>query len=179
MQPNFPSNPLPLLHIDDSSDDRALVAQAIFLTDTPFTFHEATGLESAIPFFQSSAEIEHPEAPALILLDYNLGDHTGVEFLYWLRLMKKIRSVPVVMFSNSTSPREIAECYSNGANYFINKPTDLARLKLIVRSLHESLVPYERPGLLRLLTEYQPDPAQQAGSPLKLRSFPATKTGYP
>jgi CheY-like chemotaxis protein len=99
-------------------------------------------------------------APDLILLDYYLGNHTGADLLYWLRLMKKIGSIPVVMFSGAAGQPHIAEFYANGANYFLSKPKNLERLKIIVRTLHQSLVSLHQPGPIQLLQEYRPDPRE-------------------
>lgn len=150
---------MPLLHIDDSADDRLLVSEAIILSDTPFDFYQANGMESAIPYFQSSELKRHPH-PALVLLDYNLGDHTGADFLYWMRLMKKINSTPVVMFSASNEKRIIAECYATGANHFLCKPLGLERVKIIVRTLH-CLVSHDgHSSPISLLEEYRPEPRE-------------------
>jgi len=151
---------LPLLHIDDSVDNRLLVREAIFLSNTPFAFYQAGGMESAIPYFQSHGHDGGFPRPALVLLDYDLGNHTGADLLYWLRLMKKISSIPVVMFSGSVEKSHIAECYATGANHFLNKPKDFARLKIIVHTLHLSLVSLHQPGPIQLLQEYQPDPRE-------------------
>jgi len=159
---------LPLLHIDDGADDRLLVSEAIILSNTPFDFYQANGMESAIPYFQSTrhdGELKKHPHPALVLLDYNLGDHTGADFLYWMRLMKKINSTPVVMFSASNEKRIIAECYATGANHFLCKPLGIERVKTIVRTLHLSLVSHTtRPSPILHLPEYQPDPRK--GSPV-------------
>ena len=160
---NKADRPLVLLHIDDSANDRLLVREAIFLSNTPFTFYQANGMESAIPYFQSHQQNGEPTQfprPALVLLDYDLGDHTGVDFLYWLRLIKNISSIPVVMLSASAVQSQIAECYATGANHSLSKPNNLERLKLIVHTLHLSLVSLHRPGPIQLLQEYQPDPRE-------------------
>jgi DNA-binding response OmpR family regulator len=155
-----------LLHIDDSIDDRVLVREALVLSRTSFEYHEANGIESAIAFFQfHNGKPGRP--PALVLLDYDLGDFTGVDFLYWLRFLKKQTSVPVVMFSGSQGERHVAECYGAGANYFISKVGDLERLKLIVRTLHLSLMTLKQPDLILLLKEYQPDPRNNARSAIR------------
>jgi CheY-like chemotaxis protein len=158
---------LPLLHIDDSANDRLLVQQAIFLTNTAFILYEADGLESALPYFQfhnrEEQAAKYPR-PALVLLDYNLGKTTGVDFLHWLRVMKKMTTIPVVMFSGSVGQPFIEECYAKGANHFLRKPNDLIRLKAIVRSLHLSFAILKRPGPIVLLPEYQPDPRVSAAS---------------
>jgi CheY-like chemotaxis protein len=153
---------LPLLYIDDSVNDRLLVREAIRLTKTPFAFYQADGLEAAMPYFQfpgHDSEPKQPPRPALVLLDYDLGNHTGADVLYWLRLMKKISSIPVVMFSGSPGKLHVEKCYAMGANYFISKPNDLDRLKTIVRTLHLSLVSNNKhPSPILHLPEYQPDP---------------------
>ena len=162
MQANETNGSLPLLYVDDSADYRALVKEAILLTGTHFAFYEADGMESAVPYLQSDGLSKQHPRPALILLDYDLGDHTAADFLYWLRLIKKISSIPVVVFGGSVDTRNIAECYSTGANNFISKPIDLARLKIIVRTLHLGLVSLNRQGPIRFLQEYQPDPRKHA-----------------
>jgi len=151
---------LPLLHIDDDANDRMLVREAISLTKTGLVFYEAADIDSAMPYFQFEKDgqegNEFPR-PALVLLDYDLGQQTGADFLYWLRLMKKLVSIPVVVFSGSVGQRNVAECYEQGANYFLSKTGDLPSLQRIVRSLHVSIV-YKIPGLIRRLPEYVADP---------------------
>jgi CheY-like chemotaxis protein len=142
---------LALLHVDDNANERLMVRRAITATHTPFTFQEAECIESAIPYF------EGPRMPAIVLLDYDMGRHTGVDFLIWLRVMKQIMSVPVAMFSGSETKQHVAECYSNGANYFINKPNNFDRLKEIVRAVHQSLVG-NQPHAINILPEFHPDP---------------------
>jgi CheY-like chemotaxis protein len=161
MASKYDGGMVPLLHIDDSADDRLFVREAISLTQTPFTLYEADGLEAAIPYFQFHKHDGEPEQyprPALVLLDYNLGERTGVDFLYWLRVLKRITDVPVVVFSGSAEHRDIEECYANGADHFVSKASDLTRLKVIVRSLHLSFANVNGPGPLILLPEYRADP---------------------
>lgn len=163
MHLNKADGPLVLLCIDDSVRDRLLVREAISISNTPFTFYQANGMESAIPYFQSHQHNGEPTQfprPALVLLDYDLGNHTGVDLLYWLRLIKKISSIPVIMLCGSVAQSQIAECYANGANHYLSKPKDLERLKIIVQTLHLSLVSLHRPGPIQLLQEYQPDPRE-------------------
>jgi CheY-like chemotaxis protein len=162
---------LPLLQIDDSPDDRHLVEQAIFLTNTQFKFHGAASFEDALPYFQShgdEGEQQEFPCPALVLLDYDLGKSKGTDFLYWLRVMKKMPTVQVVVFSGSANQDDIEDCYANGANHFLSKPNDLTRLKAIVRSLHLSLSILKLPDPLALLPEYQPDPREHPSIPALL-----------
>jgi len=160
---NSDNGNLPLLYIDDSENERLLVREAILLTKIPFAFYQADGMESAMLYFQSHGHDGEPKQfprPALVLLDHDLGNHSGTDFLYWLRLIKNITSIPVVMFSGSAGQPHVAECYATGANYFLRKPKDLTRLKIIVHKLYLSLVSLHRPGPIQLLEEYQADPRE-------------------
>ena len=87
-----------------------------FSTHTPFEFYEANGLDAAMPYFQL-ADSKHPR-PALVLLDYEMGGHTGLDFLYWLRGLKKITGLPVVMLSGSPGRDHVVECYAAGQVIF-------------------------------------------------------------
>jgi response regulator RpfG family c-di-GMP phosphodiesterase len=149
-----------LLQIDDSPNDRFLVKEAILLTKTPFKYYEADGLHSAMPYFHCRRQNGEPEKyprPDLVLLDYDLGENNGADFLYWLRVTKNMTSIPVVMFSGSPGRPHVAECYANGANHFLSKPNDLVRLKVIVRSLYLSFAILKRPGPMAMLAEYRQD----------------------
>ena len=154
MHSNSGRGKLPLLHVDDSANERSLVKVAISLTHVPFESYEANGLDAAIPFFQL-ADLKNPR-PALVLLDYELGGHTGLDLLYWLRRIKKITELPVVMLSGSPGRDHVAECYAAGANHFLTKPKDLESLKRIIRALHIWVVSGES-RVVTLLKEYQPN----------------------
>jgi CheY-like chemotaxis protein len=151
------------LHVDDSANERLLVKRAISATGTPFDCYEASGLESAISFFKVHlhyGQQRYPQ-PAVVLLDYDLGENTGADFLYWLRVLKKMESVPVVMFSGSVGKANIEECYAIGANHFVSKATSFERLKSIVQALHLSVATQQEPCPLSLLPEYIADPKGQ------------------
>jgi len=150
---------LTLLHIDDSVEERILVKWAIALTNTQFQYDEADGLESAMAYFQFQNGTPQ-RVPALVLLDYDMGNYTGVDFLYWLRFLKKITSLPVVMFSGSEGRRHVAECYAAGANYFLINPQELDALKTVVQSLHSTLLFPNEPSPILLLKEYRPVPIE-------------------
>lgn len=153
---------LPLLHIDDSEDDRLLVQQAIRRTNSSFTLYSADGANSATPFFEfrkaNGEDNEHPR-PAIIVLDYDLGVHTGADFLIWLRVVRQITAIPVVMYSGSAGTEHIDECFAAGANHFVRKALRLEGLWNIISAL-DLCMSFDPPrfGPLSRLPEYRPGP---------------------
>jgi CheY-like chemotaxis protein len=153
---------LPLLHIDDSPDDRSLIEQAIRSTNTPFEFHGVDGLDAATDFFAFLTQMDRPPGhprPALVLLDYDLGAQCGTDFLYWLRTQHRNTAIPVVMYSGSAGHRHIADCYAQGADHFLRKAQSFSRIKAVVRTLHFCFCfPTPSFQLLARLPESEADP---------------------
>src|SRR5689334_13465141 len=132
MRTKLSNDPLPLLYVDDDEYDRHLVELALRHTNTIFQLYTADGAESAAPYFefrQQSAAANPCPRPKLILLDYDMGTHTGADFLFWLRVMRHLTAIPVVMFSGSVGARHVAECYEAGADHFLRKPVGLKAIQ--------------------------------------------------
>ena len=106
-----------ILMLEDDPDDR-------FLTETTM---KDLGYETDITFVKSSKELfaalENGDRPTLILLDYNSSPDNAVEILRFIKTNSRLKSIPVIVLSDSSSPKDIHECYLQGANSFIKKPT--------------------------------------------------------
>ena len=62
--------------------------------------------------------------PSLVLLDIKLPKKSGFDVLSWMRREPASRRVPVVMFTSSAQPGDIARAYDAGANAYHVKPSD-------------------------------------------------------
>jgi len=61
--------------------------------------------------------------PAVILLDYHLMPKTAVDIIRLIRRESDFAHIPVVVLSGTRSDEIVRECYRNGANSFIQKPS--------------------------------------------------------
>jgi CheY-like chemotaxis protein len=75
--------------------------------------------------------------PSLILLDLNMPGVDGREALVRLKTNPELRAIPVVVFSTSSSPKDVKYCYDQGANGYMYKPVSFTVLENNVRSLIE------------------------------------------
>lgn len=114
-----------LLLVEDDPADRNLVDRAL----------KAAGISVDLVLAESSAEALQHLAPSLprehrtlVLLDLNLVASDGREVLRWLRQEGLLDLYPVVVFTNSRSDRDIAECYALGAKSYLRKPSDFRQL---------------------------------------------------
>lgn len=77
--------------------------------------------------------------PDLIVLDVNLPRHGGSEVLEQIRCVPALSSVPVIMFTSSSSPVDQQRATQLGANLYLQKPSDLDDLLAVAKVIEEIL----------------------------------------
>ena len=78
----------------------------------------------------------HP-LPGLVLLDLNLPYWSGFEVLEWIRGQPELRRLPVLVYTSSSRPDDIARAYDSGANGYLVKPSALADLTALALALRD------------------------------------------
>ena len=78
---------------------------------------------------EEGLRLARAEAPDLILLDLLMPKLTGLEVLQALRGAEATRSIPVLLLSNSSSPRDIEQIAALGvAGYWVKANLSLQEL---------------------------------------------------
>lgn len=116
--------PLRILLVEDSPADGILLREALKRIDVPTELHNIQHPEKVIPLLQS------PDAragfnPDLILLDINMPRMNGLELLKKIKHHDKLKTLPVVMLTNSIRPQDMLTAYRYHANGFVQKSTDI------------------------------------------------------
>ncbi|MBF0472787.1 MAG: response regulator [Nitrospirae bacterium] len=73
--------------------------------------------------------------PLLVLLDLNIPEKGGYDVLRQILTNRAKIKTMVVVFSASSDPVEIKNCYQLGCNIFISKPLEYDRFAETIRSL--------------------------------------------
>jgi CheY-like chemotaxis protein len=125
-KPGTPNNIV--FYADDDPDDLDLVRDAFARFTNNVEVITARDGVQALSFLQS-LDGELP-TPCLIILDINMPVLNGKEVLKRIKNIPRYESVPVVLFTTSSSPqdREFAKNYSAG---FVTKPLDISQMELI------------------------------------------------
>jgi CheY-like chemotaxis protein len=73
------------------------------------------------------------QPPDLIFLDVNMPGLDGLTCLELIRKQALSAGIPVIMYSNSTSPNKIEKAYASGAASYIVKPVHISELTSIIK----------------------------------------------
>ncbi len=117
-----------VLLVEDNPADERLIREAFKATDPSVAVTVAGNGAEALALLRR-------ERPNLIILDLNLPAVDGREVLDQLKGDKRMRHIPIVVFTSSVMPEDIMSCYRSGANCYLQKPMDLAVLFDRVREL--------------------------------------------
>ena len=76
-----------------------------------------------------------PPPPYVIFLDLNMPRKNGFESLREIRQVNKLKDIPVVILSTSSSIEVIDKTFNLGANYYICKPNSYKLLLSVIKKV--------------------------------------------
>jgi len=128
-----------ILLIDDDEDDRDFFQLALADINNDIGFLSAESGYEAFDLLQNN------KLPNYIFLDLNMPGMSGRECLTELKSNHAFKSIPVVIFSTSSDPRDIKETKQLGAIDFITKPSKISDLvnainNFLSKHLHQTII---------------------------------------
>ncbi len=73
------------------------------------------------------------ERPDLFVLDINMPEVSGIDFLEFIRLRKDIKNIPVVMLSSEATDVMIDRAMALGADAYVTKPVAIEELEEAIK----------------------------------------------
>lgn len=115
-----------VLVVDDDSGDTELtltVLREVCKGIDSSAFN--SGVDAIAHLEGCAGSVHYADAlPDLILLDLSLPMLTGLRVLRKIKQHEQLRTIPVVMLTNSKNERDVADCYRSGANAYVLKPSN-------------------------------------------------------
>jgi CheY-like chemotaxis protein len=116
-----------ILLIEDNIDDERLTLRALRKNNIINEVVVACDGQEAVDYLFGTGSFMGRDLsvmPAVIILDLKLPRIGGLEVLKRIRADVRTKSIPVVVLTASEDESQVGESYANGANSFIQKPTD-------------------------------------------------------
>lgn len=125
-----------ILHVEDSEIDHEALKRAYQRVGIKTPLFWCTDVKDAEDFLSHQGRygtdgIQVPR-PSIILLDLNLPGEDGRSLLKRLKKNPKFSTIPIVVLSSSSNPKDVEQCYSLGANAYLLKPLDPKDLEVII-----------------------------------------------
>ena len=120
-----------LLVIEDSDEDFEAFGRIMRKSSVRNPIYRCIDGDDALDFLYHTGEyidLAKAPRPSIILLDLNLPGTDGREVLEQLKQDDEFKSIPVVVFTTSSNPKDIEVCYQYGVNGYILKPIDVNKL---------------------------------------------------
>lgn len=130
---NYPLRPL--LVVEDSDEDFTALSRVFHKLGLPNPVVRCKDGDQALEYLQGHGQaVGWPAAlPTLVLLDLNLPGTDGRTVLETLKKDPRLQALPVVVFSTSSSTRDVEHCYRLGANGYLTKPIHYAALEAKIK----------------------------------------------
>ncbi len=106
-----------ILVVDDARIMRNIVQNTFTTLNIPCEFFEASNGKEAL--FRLKEQKIH-----LVLLDWNMPELSGIDFLKKVREMDEHKDLPIVMVTSEAAKYSVIEALKNGATDYIVKPVN-------------------------------------------------------
>jgi CheY-like chemotaxis protein len=113
-----------ILMIDDDEDDREIFSFALANAHPDIDYLEATDGEDGLKLLHEIRFL-----PDYIFLDLNMPCVNGKVFLERIRNDRRLREIPVVIYTTSKLQQDKEEAFALGAVHFITKPTVISEIQ--------------------------------------------------
>lgn len=104
-----------ILVVDDSRIMRNIVKNTFAELKIPCEFIEAANGRHALKLLQS-------QTVHLVLLDWNMPELSGIDFLKMVRGMEGYKDLPIIMVTSESAKYNVIEALKAGATDYIIKP---------------------------------------------------------
>ena len=111
------SKPLSILLVEDDIIETMKFNRTVSSLNVDCSINEAKNGEEAINFLMESDQL-----PDIIILDLNMPKINGIEFLKIMKSYDKLKGIPTIILTTSTSQKDLLECNKIGVSGYMVKP---------------------------------------------------------
>jgi CheY-like chemotaxis protein len=127
--------PVNIVMIEDDEGHARLIERNIRRAGISNVIRHYSDGTSALEYLFKGTDGPMLNGPALVLLDLNLPDMSGIDILAKIKSEPHLKRTPVVVLTTTDDKVEIQRCYDLGCNVYITKPVNYESFADAIRQL--------------------------------------------
>lgn len=138
----------PMLVVEDSDEDFEALQRFVRRSPIAIPMQRCINGEQALDQLSQTTQVNGAGAaqyPGLIVLDLNLPGTDGRDILRQIKQDATLKHIPIVIFTTSSNPKDMQDCYHLGVSRYIVKPIDYDQLKRDIQFLIDYWVEVTNP----------------------------------
>ena len=124
-----------ILLVEDNEGDILLTTEALEDSKIINKVNVVRNGKEALDYVFKKGKYIGVETPDLMLLDINLPLKSGHEVLQIIKSDEKVKRIPIIMLTTSSSESDINMSYEHHANCYISKPVEINEFISAVTSI--------------------------------------------
>ncbi|MBD2484547.1 response regulator [Planktothrix sp. FACHB-1365] len=125
-----------ILVVEDSDEDFTAFKRVMRQLSYSNRIYRVMDGDDALAYLYHQDYYSNPDiapVPDLILLDLNLPGTDGREVIYQVKQDIILKSIPIIVLTSSSNPKDIETCYLYGANSYLLKPLGIDEFKQTIK----------------------------------------------
>ena len=130
----------PILIVEDDPVDQEMIELAFKRAAVENPVITLSSGQEALGFLDARKKFNWRRAsdlPAVIILDLNMPQMDGFEFLRRVKAEERLAAIPVVVLTTSQFDRDLTQSYALGASSCLTKPSDFEQLVKIAAEVDQ------------------------------------------
>lgn len=123
-----------ILLVEDNEGDILLTTEALEESKILNTVSIARDGQEALDYVFRRGKFAEVVEPDIILLDINMPLKNGHEVLQIIKSDERVKHIPVIILTTSSSEKDINLSYQYHANSFISKPVEIDKFLEVIAS---------------------------------------------
>lgn len=127
-----------VLYVEDEENDVLLLQLGFQKAGLAHALNTVDDGQKAVEYLSGLgvyADRQQYPLPSLVLLDLNLPCLSGMKVLEWIREQPQYAALPVVMYTSSDHPNDMANARQLGATEYVLKPSRISKIAEIAQRL--------------------------------------------
>ena len=127
--------PIPI--VEDDPVDQEMIALAFKRASVENPVITVGNGQEALELLDARSKRRVSDLPAVIILDLNMPQMDGFEFLRRVKAEERFAAIPVVVLTTSQFERDLTQSYALGASNCLTKPADFEQLVKIAAEVDQ------------------------------------------